>query len=209
MTRRAVPAKVACGLVARAPTDRRKSELTQGYWGSRRAVSRFAAMLLLLLASVVVPTACGSSERAPSSDRPSVQAIAAALAESSGSGDAGAKTGEVRTSEGGRVTIQVSWENGGATGAPLAFSVVMDTHSVDLDGYDLGRLAVLRNDRGQEVKPQRWDAPPGGHHRSGTLLFPERDSAGNPMVGPEVKAMELLIRDVAGVEERVLRWEAS
>jgi hypothetical protein len=167
-------------------------------------------MLLLLSAAVVVLAACSSREPAPSSDRPPVQAIVAALSESSGSDDAEIRRGgEVRVSQGGRVEIRVSWESAGAPGDPLSFSVVMDTHSVNLDGYDLGMLAVLRNDRGQEVSPELWDAPPGGHHRSGTLLFPSSDSAGNPIVGPEVKALELLIRDVAGVEERALRWEVS
>jgi hypothetical protein len=184
--------------------------LTQGFWGGKRVAGRSAVTLLLLSALAVALTACGSREPAPSNDRPSVQAIVAALTESSGSDDAGAETGgEVRTSEGGKVSVQVIWENAGVAGGPLSFSVVMDTHSVDLDGYDLGRLAVLRNDRGQEVKPEQWDSAPGGHHRTGMLLFSGKDSAGNPVLGPEVKALELLIRDVAGVKERVLRWEVS
>jgi hypothetical protein len=85
----------------------------------------------------------------------------------------------------------------------------MNTHSVNLDGYDFGKLAVLRNDAGQEVQPQGWDAPAGDHHRSGSLTFPPRDTSGQPMVGPGTRFLELVIHDVAGVKERVLRWEAS
>lgn len=184
--------------------------MTRRCWNGRRGGARCFALLLLLSALATALVACGSSEPESSSDRPSAQAIVAAFNGSPGNGEGGGGTdGEVRTSEGGSVSIQVSWENAGRAVGALSFSVVMDTHSGNLDGYDLGRLAVLRNDRGQEVTAELWDSAPGGHHRTGTLLFPDMDSAGNPVVGPEVAAVELLIRDVAGVKERVLRWEIS
>lgn len=89
------------------------------------------------------------------------------------------------------------------------FSVVTDTHAVSLDGFDLAKLAVLRNDLGQEVRPPVWDAPPGDHHRSGSLAFPASDGSGKPVVGPTTKRLELVIRDVSGVKERVLKWEVA
>ncbi len=107
------------------------------------------------------------------------------------------------------MTIEVTWQNPTETTGPATFSVAMDTHSVNLDGVDLGKLSVLRNDRGQQVTPSGWDAPSGGHHRSGVLAFPAADGDGNPIAGPGVKAVELVIRDVAGVRERVLRWEVA
>lgn len=145
---------------------------------------------------------------------PSVAAVAAELSQSQpkgggGSAAPGTSVDQPRRNSGGSVTIDVTWENPRANGAPLAFAVVMDTHSVDLDRYDLGKLAVLRNDRGQELKPERWDAPEGGHHRSGALVFPAKDGAGKAISGPGVKTLELVILDVAGVKERVLRWELS
>jgi hypothetical protein len=80
---------------------------------------------------------------------------------------AAALPGEItQTNEGGQVTIKTTWQGRGA--GPV-FAVVMDTHAVDLDGYDLKQLAVLRTDDGREVQPIGWDAPKGGHHRSGTL----------------------------------------
>lgn len=82
----------------------------------------------------------------------------------------------------------------------------MDTHAVDLDGYDLGQLAVLRTDGGREVRPSGWDAPKGGHHRSGTLTFPATAADGSPLIGPTTRAIELVIRDVGGVPERRFRW---
>ncbi len=56
------------------------------------------------------------------------------------------------------MTIDVTWKNPGESAGPLIFSVVMDTHSVDLDGVDLAKQAALRNDQGREVKPEAWDA---------------------------------------------------
>src|SRR5215212_7345307 len=48
-----------------------------------------------------------------------------------------------QTNTGGQVTLVVTWAGPG--GGPV-FSVAMDTHSVNLDRYDLRQLAVLRTD---------------------------------------------------------------
>jgi hypothetical protein len=119
-----------------------------------------------------------------------------------GSDGAGASTA-TRKSEGGGVTIEVTWK--GRNAGPV-FDVTMDTHSVDLDGYDLEELAVLRNDRGKEVRPSGWDAPKGGHHREGMLTFPEKTPDGSSIFGSETREIELIIRDVAGVPERKFEW---
>jgi hypothetical protein len=106
-------------------------------------------------------------------------------------------------SDANQVKIAVTWQ--GPDSGPV-FQVAMDTHSVDLDGYDLLQLARLRTDQGIEVAPSRWDAPKGGHHRSGTLSFPTTTTGGSPVIGPSTGSVELLIRDVAGVPERTYRW---
>lgn len=108
-----------------------------------------------------------------------------------------------RTSNAGQVTIAATWEGPEAS---TTFTVVLDTHSVDLDGFDLRQLAVLRTDAGREARPTAWDAPAGGHHRSGTLSFPATAADGSPLLGPETRRIELVIRDVA-VPERTFTWE--
>jgi len=108
-----------------------------------------------------------------------------------------------QTNEGGQVTIKATWQ--GPSAGPV-FEIVMDTHAVDLDGYDLTQLAVLRIDEGREVQPIGWDAPKSAHHRSGKLTFPALAAAGNPLIAPGTRTVELVIRDVAGVPERVFRW---
>jgi hypothetical protein len=104
---------------------------------------------------------------------------------------------------GGQVTVAVTWP-GRAAG--LVFRVALDTHAVDLDGYDLRQLAVLRTEQGVEVRPSGWDAPPGGHHRAGTLAFPATTPDGQPVLRADTRSLELVIRDVAGVPERTYRW---
>ena len=109
--------------------------------------------------------------------------------------------GLVQSNTGGSVTIEVEWI--GAEDDSLVFNVAMNTHSVDLDQYDLRELAVLRDDTGNEYHTVSWDSAPGGHHRNGTLTFPLPDSLSQG----KAKYLEIVIRDVAGIEEIVLKWE--
>ncbi len=111
--------------------------------------------------------------------------------------------GATRTNEGGQVTIAATWLG---SSAGMVFSVAMNTHAVDLDSYDLKQLATLRIDGGREVQPTSWEAPKGGHHRSGTLTFPATDTDGRPLIASGTRTIELVIRDVAGVPERVFAW---
>jgi hypothetical protein len=125
---------------------------------------------------------------------------------SSASGGAASSTsgpGTSQTVEGNGVSLTLAWQ-GGETGP--AFSVTMDTHSGSLDGYDLAQLTVLRTASGQEVTPASWDAPSGGHHRKGTLTFPGSGPDGTPLIGAGNGPVTVIIRDVAGVGERVFTW---
>lgn len=154
----------------------------------RRCRRGVLARLGLVIVLAWMLTACGGSGGAGSAATPGLQANAPAL---------------TQVSAGGQVTIEVTWRG---RGAGLVFEVAMDTHSVDLDGYDLAKLAVLRTDKGQEVRPSGWDAPAGGHHRRGRLIFPDKAPDGSAVMGPDTAWIELVIRDVAGVPERVFRW---
>ena len=106
-----------------------------------------------------------------------------------------------RTSDAGSVTVDLTWD-GADSG--LVFKVTMDTHSVDLDGFDLKELAVLRTDQGVELAPTGWDAPKGSHHREGTLSFPATVE-GRPVLSEVTRGMTVIVRDVAS-PERSYQW---
>jgi len=94
------------------------------------------------------------------------------------------------------------------TGVNLAFTVTLDAHSGDLGSLDITKLARLRDAQGREQGPSRWeDTARGPHHRSGVLFFPRLDANGNPILRDDTGVVEVVIRDVARVKERVFRWE--
>jgi len=102
-----------------------------------------------------------------------------------------------QTVSGGRVTAKVTYLNS-ASGDDLRLAVVLDTHSVNLDGYDLKALSVLRDARGKDYLPLRAENKGSGHHREITLIFPK--------IAPDSKRIEIVIKDIAGVKERTFRW---
>lgn len=153
---------------------------------------RSSVLAISVIMLVVIFTGC-SSRFVPSSS--------ASPPSSSGASFHEPVNGLVQSNTAGPVTIDVEWVR--ADSVSLIFNVAMNTHSVDLDGYDLGELAVLRDDVGNEYQPVSWDSAPGGHHRQGRLIFPLPASMGQG----QVKYVEIVIEDVADIEEMVLRWE--
>ncbi len=82
---------------------------------------------------------------------------------------------------------------------PAAFDISLNTHSVPLD-QDLTAASELKDDQGRRYLPDRWEgSPPGGHHRKGTLVFPD--------LQPSVKSVILTIRNVAQIPERTFKWQ--
>src|SRR5215207_1145075 len=57
------------------------------------------------------------------------------------------QTADTQTNTGGGVTVNVSRLD---SADAVAFRVVLDTHSVNLDSYDLAKLAVIRTPSGEE-----------------------------------------------------------
>lgn len=145
-------------------------------------------LVALALGVAVVTASCGATSTAPPAPTSSATMVS----------DANSVLGGEQTSDSAAVTVVASWLATGATAA----RVTMDTHSVDLDGFDLKTLARVRLDGGGWVAPSAWDAPKGGHHREGTLAFTSVDRASLDAA----RIVELEIRDVA-VPSRILRWE--
>ncbi len=153
------------------------------------------SILLISIAGALV-AGCGGTAGASSTPAPGASSGSSPAA--FGAPGAAATLPPEQKHEAGAVTIIASWIPDTSSA-----KVAMDTHSVDLDGFDLRQLARLRLDGGGWIGPSAWDAPKGGHHRSGTLTFGSVD----PGAIASARVIELQIRDVGAAH--LLRWEAE
>ena len=98
---------------------------------------------------------------------------------------------------GGGVTVKVTYLE--QTEHESRFLVALDTHSVNLETYDFKSLALIRDDTGMSMPPTGVVNKGGGHHREIVVTFarPSNDR----------KWLEVVIKDVGGVKERVFRWD--
>jgi hypothetical protein len=107
-----------------------------------------------------------------------------------------------RTDQQGMVVVVVTPTNLGTPADNLEFEVSMNTHSVDLS-MDLATQATLTTDAGLTVSASTWDAPRGGHHVSGKLIFPATQN-GTSILQSATK-LTLTITNV-DVPTRVFEW---
>ena len=114
-----------------------------------------------------------------------------------GAGLAAEGLGLPQTQSGGGVTVKVTYL--AQTEHEAKFSVVLDTHSVNLDLYELKALSVMRDDTGLAMQATGAESKGSGHHREIVLTFPR------PSL--DRKWLELVIKDIAGVKERTFRWD--
>lgn len=117
-----------------------------------------------------------------------------------------------RSHSGGAITIDVSWLKPEDVSAAeeLKFEVRMNTHSVDLEQYDMGRLSRLETNGGLSIEPSGWFNPGGGgHHRYGVLKFSATRPDGSHLILPETRFIEVVIQEVGGVPERRFRWDLA
>jgi len=85
-----------------------------------------------------------------------------------------------------------------ATASGIRAKVVLDTHSVPLDGIAFDRAVSLRKPDGTDIPPAAVEGASGaGHHRQAVVTFPAIDGA---------TAVEIVVKDVGGVAERLFRW---
>jgi len=111
-----------------------------------------------------------------------------------------AEKGSTQEAEAAGVTVKATYTNPGEK-IPV-FTVVLDTHSVDLDGYKLEEIVALRDEGGNVYKPFLVSQSGSGHHREAAVEF--RDVA-----QIQSKAFELVVKGVAGVAERVLKFDTQ
>jgi hypothetical protein len=116
----------------------------------------------------------------------------------SGVVEAAVSSGLTQAVSGGGVTVKATFLNPQSS-EDARFDIALDTHSVDLDSYDLKALTRLRDEAGNTYQPVQVENKGSGHHRQVVLVFPK--PSGN------IKRLELIIKDVAGVKERLFHWD--
>ena len=170
-------------------------------------MKRFALPLLFVLllvacaptqSAIELPTAKPSpiSNVAPTpTDNPAL--IPTLFPDANGNSELG------RLDEQGAVVFEVTPLNLGTPAESLEFGVAMNTHSVDLS-MDLAALSTLSTDTGVSIQASKWDAVPGGHHVSGTLLFPSAQDGKSILDGASKLTLTIANVDAAS---RVFEWE--
>lgn len=108
-----------------------------------------------------------------------------------------------RTDGQGAIIFEVTPLNLNAPADTLEFDIALNTHSIDLS-MDLASTATLATDTGVTVPASLWDAPRGGHHVSGKLIFPATMN-GKPVLEGATK-ITLAILNV-DAPSRVFEWE--
>jgi hypothetical protein len=113
-------------------------------------------------------------------------------------GAAQAQEGLTKRDARGPVTVVVTLADAPAAGAPLKVQVVLDTHSVGLDGIAFDQAVVLRSPDGTDARAAAVEqSPGGGHHRQALLVFAPVEK------GP----IRIVVKDVGGIPERVFLWD--
>ena len=108
-----------------------------------------------------------------------------------------------RTDDQGAIIFEVTPLDLTASTNTLVFDIVLSTHSIDLS-MDLAPLSTLATDTGVTLTATTWDAPRGGHHVAGKLIFPVIIE-GKPILEGATK-LTLTIVDVDALA-RTFEWE--
>ncbi len=104
---------------------------------------------------------------------------------------------ETKINEGGGVVIEVT-PTSSKSDKQTEFEVKFTTHQDSLD-FDLIKQAVLIDDKNNQYFPAGWTGGQGGHHLTGTLLF--------PALPAETKKIKLVIKDIYGIAQRLFEWD--
>lgn len=108
-----------------------------------------------------------------------------------------------RMDDQGAIIFEVTPLDLNQTAESLEFNIVLTTHSIDLS-MDLATTATLTTDTGVSVNSTLWDAPRGGHHVEGKLIFPATEDGKSILEG--AGNLTLTITNVDALT-RTFEWE--
>lgn len=163
-----------------------------------------------LLILTIILTACSATESSPpSTPRPAPTsnviltptddpAILATLFPNMSGNSA-----MTRTDQQGAIIVEVTPSNPGTPADTITFSIVLTTHSIDLS-MDLATLSTLTTDTGISISATTWDAPRGGHHVSGNLIFPSMQEGRSILEGATKLTLTIVNLDALS---RIFEWD--
>lgn len=108
-----------------------------------------------------------------------------------------------RTDQQGAIIVDVIPLNLDMPADNLEFDVALNTHSVDLS-MDLAPLSTLSTDTEISIHAILWDAPRGGHHVSGKLIFPTTKEGNSILIGATKLTLTIIDLDAPS---RVFEWD--
>ena len=109
----------------------------------------------------------------------------------------------MRIDQQGAIIIEITPLNLDLPTDTFEFNVVMTTHSIDLS-MDLATRATLTTDTGASVESTLWDAPRGGHHVEGRLIFPATEGGKSVLEGATKLTLIMLNVDAP---TRIFEWK--
>ncbi|MBI5953663.1 MAG: hypothetical protein HY865_18570 [Chloroflexi bacterium] len=115
----------------------------------------------------------------------------------------GGNSGMTRSDQQGAIIMDITPLNLGVPTDTLEFDVVLTTHSIDLS-MDLATSSTLTTDTGVSVESTLWDAPRGGHHVVGKLIFPATKDDKPILEGATKLTLTIINVDAP---TRVFEWE--
>jgi hypothetical protein len=114
-------------------------------------------------------------------------------------GSSQAQGGLIKQDRQGPVSVSVTLSAAPAVGAPVKAKVVLDTHSVALDGIKFEEVVALRTPDGTDIAPVAVEQTYGaGHYREAVLVFPPLARPGD---------VHIVVKNVGGVAKRSFSWE--
>lgn len=90
----------------------------------------------------------------------------------------------------------------------LVFKAQFNTHSVDLDQYDFGKMTTFKTGDGLELREEIiWEKAEGeGHHYLGYYKIPKA-AGGNPVITKDTEFVEINISGLDNISNRSFKWE--
>ncbi len=152
-------------------------------------------ILPLLLTLTLILAACAPTQTAPLQTDPQPASVSTKASSSS-------SESATRSDQQGAVTVTATPLNLDNPSDQLEFDIALETHSVDLS-MDLATLATLTTDTGVTVPATLWDAPRGGHHVDGKLIFPATKDGKSILEGATKLTLTIVNVDASS---RIFEW---